>query len=115
MTHDPACPQVEPCPSNRWDQSPIHWSDSTIETETPICNNCRAVCCCYVIDYVREWERAMCPSNLEAYLKGMQDGYKKAEKYYTNSCFYCGYAGEWSTYVCDECIERLKKEDEDGV
>ena len=42
-------------------------------------------------------------------------GYEEAKEYYTNSCFYCGYAGEWSTYACDECIERLEKEEEDGV
>ena len=33
-------------------------------------------------------------------------GYEEAKKFYTNDCFYCGYAGEWSTYVCDEC-EKL--------
>lgn len=40
-------------------------------------------------------------------------GYEEARKYYTNSCFSCGYAGEWSTYVCDECEERMNKENEE--
>jgi hypothetical protein len=35
-------------------------------------------------------------------------GYKEAEKFYTNSCMFCGYAGEWSTYICDDCIEENK-------
>ena len=47
---------------------------------------------------------------LFAWLRSVQDeaydrGYKDAEKYYTNSCFYCGYAGEWSTWACDDCLK----------
>lgn len=30
-------------------------------------------------------------------------GYKEAEKFYTNDCFLCGYAGEWSTSMCWQC------------
>lgn len=52
-----------------------------------------------------------------AWLKSIQDeaynrGYKDAEKYYTNSCFSCGYAGEWSTWVCDDCIKSNADEEE---
>jgi hypothetical protein len=38
-------------------------------------------------------------------------GYKEAEKIYTNSCMSCGYAGEWSTWICDDC---LKEDEEDN-
>jgi len=30
-------------------------------------------------------------------------GYKEAKEYYTNSCVSCGYAGEWSTWMCEKC------------
>jgi hypothetical protein len=30
-------------------------------------------------------------------------GYKEAEAFYTNDCFLCGYAGEWSTSMCWQC------------
>ena len=48
---------------------------------------------------------------LLAWIRSVQDeaydrGYKDAEKYYTNSCFYCGYAGEWSTWACDDCTKN---------
>lgn len=48
-----------------------------------------------------------------AYNRGYSDGYKEAEKYYTNSCFSCGYAGEWSTWVCDDCIKNNTDEEDD--
>lgn len=41
-----------------------------------------------------------------------EQGYKKAEKFYTNDCMLCGYMGEWSTYICDDCI---KENDEDSA
>lgn len=42
----------------------------------------------------------------DAYDRGYKSGYADAEKYYTNSCFYCGYAGEWSTWACDDCLKE---------
>jgi hypothetical protein len=35
-----------------------------------------------------------------------QRGYKEAEEFYTNSCMLCGYVGQWSTYICDDCIKE---------
>lgn len=52
---------------------------------------------CYVIRQVRMDEYK------KAWDEGYGVGYETAEKYYTNECFVCGYAGEWSTWVCDDC------------
>jgi hypothetical protein len=42
----------------------------------------------------------------DAYLRG----YAEAEKKYTNDCFICGYAGEWSTWTCEDCeLEEAKQ------
>ena len=35
-----------------------------------------------------------------------EQGYKEAEEFYTNSCMMCGYAGEWSTWICDDCLKE---------
>lgn len=57
-----------------------------------------------------EWVKA---SEAEAHEKAAVDeaykrGYADAEKYFTNSCFECGYAGEWSTWTCDDCLGKAK-------
>ena len=49
----------------------------------------------------------------DAYNRGYKRGYEDAKKYYTNSCFMCGYAGEWSTYICDDCLNKSPDDDED--
>lgn len=69
----------------------------------PLCPN--LPCTCDPDDYGHEWTcQKLCQCDIirAAY----QRGYKEAEKFYTNSCMLCGYAGEWSTYICDDCIER---------
>jgi len=35
--------------------------------------------------------------------KAHKRGYEEAEAFYTNSCVSCGYAGEWSTWMCEQC------------
>lgn len=30
-------------------------------------------------------------------------GYKEAVEIYTNDCMLCGYAGEWSAWICEQC------------
>jgi len=35
----------------------------------------------------------------DAYLRGYAD----AEEFYGNTCFFCGYAGEYSTWACEDC------------
>lgn len=54
------------------------------------------------------------------WIQNLQDeayerGYKDAEKYYTNSCFSCGYAGEWSTWICDDCKNAVRDEELDWI
>ena len=41
----------------------------------------------------------------DAYLKGYAD----AQNVYTNDCFNCGYAGEWSIGLCDTCETSLNE------
>jgi hypothetical protein len=41
-------------------------------------------------------------------------GYAEAEQHFTNDCFSCGYAGEWSTWTCDACMKERKEEDDEG-
>lgn len=55
---------------------------------------------------INGWHAGWNAAQEDAYNKG----YKDAEKYYTNSCFLCGYAGEWSTWICDECQDRMNQE-----
>jgi hypothetical protein len=56
---------------------------------------------CYVIrqvridEYLQAWN--------EGFGIGFEEGKEKAKEIYTNDCFECGYAGEWSTWVCDNC------------
>jgi len=35
--------------------------------------------------------------------KAHKRGYEEAKAFYTNSCVSCGYAGEWSTWMCEQC------------
>lgn len=64
---------------------------------------------CYVIrqvridEYLQAWN--------EGFGIGFEEGKEKAKEIYTNDCFECGYAGEWSTWVCDKC----RKENPDIV
>lgn len=58
-------------------------------------------------------------SALESITKDVADkawakGYAEAEKLYTNSCLSCGYAGEWSTWICDDCKKEREEEDNEG-
>ena len=58
-------------------------------------------------------------SSLESITKDVADkawakGYAEAEKLYTNSCLSCGYAGEWSTWICDDCKKEREEEDNEG-
>lgn len=57
---------------------------------------------CYVIRQVRMDEYK------KAWDEGYGIGYETAKEYYTNECFVCGYAGEWSTYVCEDCDEGIE-------
>lgn len=41
-------------------------------------------------------------------------GYKEAEQFYTNECMQCGYAGEWSTWMCDECERKYGEKEKDN-
>lgn len=71
----------------------------------------------WIQDKRAEYPYCICPA-LRAYEarvreEAYDEGYKDAEKYYTNSCFLCGYAGEWSTWICDECQERMNQEAEE--
>ena len=55
-------------------------------------------------------------SALESITKDIVDkawakGYAEAEEFYTNSCLFCGYAGEWSTWICDDCKKEREEED----
>ena len=55
-------------------------------------------------------------SSLESITKDIVDkawakGYAEAEKFYTNGCLFCGYAGEWSTWICDDCKKEREEED----
>ena len=46
--------------------------------------------------------------------KAWAKGYAEAEEFFTNSCLSCGYAGEWSTWICEVCMAELpEEEDED--
>ena len=59
-------------------------------------------------------------SSLESITKDIVDkawakGYAEAEKFYTNGCLFCGYAGEWSTWVCDDCKKEREEEDNEGM
>ena len=38
--------------------------------------------------------------------KAHNRGYQEAEDIYTNSCVSCGYAGEWSTWMCANCAKE---------
>ena len=58
-------------------------------------------------------------SSLESITKDIVDkawakGYAEAEKFYTNGCLFCGYAGEWSTWICDDCKKEREEEDNEG-
>ena len=75
------------------------------------------ICNCNIIRRVREDEKRYrnevewkYQQAAEAAQTAYDEGYKDAEKYYTNSCFFCGYAGEWSTWICEECEERMRQE-----
>lgn len=46
--------------------------------------------------------------------KAWAKGYAEAEEFYTNSCLFCGYAGEWSTWICDDCKKEREEEDNEG-
>jgi len=49
------------------------------------------------------------PSNsdyLSLVQMGYEEGWKAAEKVYTNDCFFCGPMGEWSLTACDECLAK---------
>ena len=45
--------------------------------------------------------------------KAWAKGYAEAEKFFTNSCLSCGYAGEWSTWICEVCTAELLEEEEE--
>lgn len=69
---------------------------------------------CYVIrevrrdEYFKAWD--------EGFGIGYGEGYEKAKETYTNDCFECGYAGEWSTWVCDDCQKNMStNEDNDDM
>jgi hypothetical protein len=82
--HDPLCPSMD-------------------ESESEYCSLCH----CHLITKVREDMRQ--PGRIQFLIdEAYKRGYKEAEEFYTNSCMLCGYAGEWSTYICDECIEENK-------
>jgi hypothetical protein len=77
MTHDPMCPLTPPTA----DYEPyLAEAVRAIQQETP--------CQCDLIAAAHE------------------RGYKEAEAFYTNSCFSCGYAGEWSTWICENCAKE---------
>lgn len=63
---------------------------------------------CYVIrrvridEYLQAWN--------EGFGIGFEEGKEKAKEIYTNDCFECGYAGEWSTWICDNCKQNLYNE-----
>lgn len=46
--------------------------------------------------------------------KAWAKGYAEAKKFYTNDCLSCGYAGEWSTWICDDCKKEEEEEDNEG-
>jgi hypothetical protein len=48
----------------------------------------------------------------KAWAKGWAVGYAHAEEFFTNSCLACGYAGEWSTWICEVCTAELLEEEE---
>lgn len=56
---------------------------------------------CYVIrrvridEYLQAWN--------EGFGIGFAEGEQKAKEFYTNDCLECGYAGEWSTWICENC------------
>lgn len=52
--------------------------------------------------------------NICAYCVGYSEAFTEAEKFYTNSCLFCGYAGEWSTWICDDCKKEREEEDNEG-
>ena len=64
---------------------------------------------CYVLRQVRIDEYLMAWN--EGFGIGYGEGYEKAKEIYTNECMNCGYAGEWSTWVCDDCKQQLDKEE----
>jgi len=43
------------------------------------------------------------PCDCNQIAKAHKRGYEEAEAFYTNSCVSCGYAGEWSTWMCEQC------------
>jgi hypothetical protein len=43
--------------------------------------------------------------------KAWAKGYAEAKEFYTNSCLLCGYAGEWSMWICDTCMKGREEED----
>jgi len=43
--------------------------------------------------------------------KAWAKGYAEAKEFYTNSCLLCGYAGEWSMWICDTCVKGREEED----
>jgi len=49
----------------------------------------------------------------KAWAEGWAAGYAHAEKFFTNSCLSCGYAGEWSTWICEVCMAELLEEEEE--
>jgi hypothetical protein len=49
----------------------------------------------------------------KAWAKGWAVGYAHAEEFFTNSCLACGYAGEWSTWICEVCMAELPEEEEE--
>lgn len=59
---------------------------------------------CYVIRQVRIDEYLMAWN--EGFGIGFEEGKEKAKEIYTNDCFECGYAGEWSTWVCEGCQQE---------
>ena len=67
---------------------------------------------CYVIrevrrdEYLKAWN--------EGFGIGFGEGYEKAKEFYTNDCLACGYAGEWSTWVCDNCQKEMSTNEDNG-
>jgi hypothetical protein len=80
MTHDPLCPIIS--------TTCINGPHVLILEAAPgyyLCDACQRECQCDLITAAHE------------------RGYKEAEAFYTNDCFLCGYAGEWSTSMCWQC------------
>lgn len=64
-------------------------------TDTKTCTWCYVIRRVRIDEYLQAWN--------EGFGIGFEEGKEKAKEIYTNDCFECGYAGEWSTWVCENC------------